>query len=250
MGDAGAAGSAGGAGPVPAGRTAAAAARRDAAASAAGSSWAAATRGAAGAGAGPGPSSAVARAAAAAAVAAGAALPASGVAFEGPDGVIQHPPPLNSANIDAPPGPLPPAPPSPPPLPDPPGVVALRRDLLDQLDGHRSHSVSPDTGLLCSRARGGANAAPNPGADLLAHAAPPDSEYGAVATNAHADWRHRPAPYSPPTWQALLGGEARASLRDLVAVGGPTAGRGAAPQLWTAHPRGGPKISRSGPARE
>jgi len=25
---------------------------------------------------------------------------------------------------------------------------------------------------------------------------------------------------------------------------------GAAPQLWTAHPRGGPKISRSGPARE
>ena len=35
-----------------------------------------------------------------------------------------------------------------------------------------------------------------------------------------------------------------------VAVGGPTAGRGAAPQLWTAHPRGGPKISRSGPARE
>jgi len=36
----------------------------------------------------------------------------------------------------------------------------------------------------------------------------------------------------------------------VVAVGGPTAGRGAAPQLWTAHPRGGPKISRSGPARE
>ena len=35
-----------------------------------------------------------------------------------------------------------------------------------------------------------------------------------------------------------------------VAVGGPAAGRGAAPQLWTANPRGGPKISRSGPARE
>ena len=35
-----------------------------------------------------------------------------------------------------------------------------------------------------------------------------------------------------------------------VAVGVPAAGRGAAPQLWTAHPRGGPKISRSGPARE
>jgi len=35
-----------------------------------------------------------------------------------------------------------------------------------------------------------------------------------------------------------------------VAVGGPTAGRGAAPQLWTAHPRGGPNISPSGPARE
>jgi len=178
-------------------------------------SWVAATRGAAGAGAGRGPASAVARAAAAAAVAAGAALPPSGVAFEGPDGVIQYPQPLKSANIDPLPGPLPPAPPPPPPLPDPPGVVALRRDLLDQSDGHRSHSVLPDTGLLCSRARGGAKAAPNPGPDLLAHAPPPDSEYGAAATNAHADGRHRPAPYSPPTWQALLGGEARASQRDL-----------------------------------
>jgi len=50
------------------------------------------------------------------------------------------------------------------------------------------------------------------------------------------------------------GGESSSSRPEpvgrAVAVGGPTAGRGAAPQLWTAHPRGGPKISRSGPARE
>ena len=32
--------------------------------------------------------------------------------------------------------------------------------------------------------------------------------------------------------------------------GVPRLAGGAAPQLWTAHPRGGPKISRSGPARE
>jgi len=35
-----------------------------------------------------------------------------------------------------------------------------------------------------------------------------------------------------------------------VAAGGSAVGRGAAPQLWTAPPPGGPKISRSGPARE
>jgi len=53
----------------------------------------------------------------------------------------------------------------------------------------------------------------------------------------------------------LLGSNYAAQCDDVgheraVAVGGPRAGRGAAPQLWTAHPRGGPKISRSGPARE
>ena len=42
----------------------------------------------------------------------------------------------------------------------------------------------------------------------------------------------------------------RQIVHEPVAVGGPTAGRVAAPQLRTAHPRGGPKISRSGPARE
>jgi len=54
--------------------------------------------------------------------------------------------------------------------------------------------------------------------------------------------------------QPASGGEPPANRSgghgDGVAVGGPTAGRGAAPQLWTAHPRGGPKISRCGPARE
>ena len=147
-------------------------------------------------------------------MAAGAALPPSGVAIEGPGGVIEYPPPFEAANLDAPPGPPPHAPPPPPHLPDPPGFVAHRRDLLDLLDAHRSHSVAPDTGLLWSRARGGSNAAPNQVADLLADAPPPDSEDGAGAANAHADEQHRPAPYSPPGWQALLGGEARASQRD------------------------------------
>ena len=86
---------------------------------------------------------------------------------------------------------------------------------MDLFDARRSHSVAPDTGLLWARARGGANAAPDRVADLLAHAPPPDSQYGAGASNAHADGQHRPAPYSPHTWQALLGGEARASQRDL-----------------------------------
>ena len=50
--------------------------------------------------------------------------------------------------------------------------------------------------------------------------------------------------------RSQLMGEPLGGPYHLVAVGGPTAGRGAAPQLWTSHPRGGPKISRSGPARE
>jgi len=151
-------------------------------------------------------------AAGAAGTAAAAALPASGVWFWGPDGVIEYPPPAAPADLDAPPPPPPPAPLSPP---DPPAAVALRRDLLDLLDAHRARCVAPDTGLLWSRARGSANAAPIPGADSLAPLPPPDTTYDAGATNAHADGQHSPAPYSPPTWQSLLGGEARASQRDL-----------------------------------
>jgi len=50
----------------------------------------------------------------------------------------------------------------------------------------------------------------------------------------------RRAPVTPQLKRALT----------MLRSGGPAAARGAAHQLWTAHPRGGPKISRSGPARE
>jgi len=60
----------------------------------------------------------------------------------------------------------------------------------------------------------------------------------------------RPVPAGPADGGNVRGGAVGAVVLLPVAVGGPTAGRGAAPQLWTAHPRGGPKISRSGPARE
>jgi len=69
--------------------------------------------------------------------------------------------------------------------------------------------------MLWSRARGSPKAAPVAGADSLALPPSPDSKYGAGTTNAHADGQHSPPPYSSPTWQSLLGAEARASQRDL-----------------------------------
>ncbi|GAB0494469.1 hypothetical protein MMPV_005762 [Pyropia vietnamensis] len=140
------------------------------------------------------------------------------LSHEGRQGASAPPAVRSARSAGAPPrsgGPLPPS------TPDrrAPAAAALRQALLSLLAAHAAHCAAPPSGLLWSMARGGPNSAADAAVDPLAPPPPPPlphPEYGAGATTSTlADGPHSPAPYSPPTWQSLLGGEAPAAQRDL-----------------------------------
>ena len=142
--------------------------------------------------------------------------PGSGVWFWGPGGVIQRPPPPSAADLDPAPPPLPPAPHPQAAVAEASAALALRRGLLELLDAQQAHAVAPASAGLWAPPPPDA-AAPPRDADALAlplpYPLPPTCDAG--ATTATATGQHSPASHSPATWRALLGGEARATQREL-----------------------------------
>ena len=140
----------------------------------------------------------------------------SGVWFWGPGGVIQRPPPPSAAGLDPTPPPPPPDPHPPAPVAEASAALALRRGLLQLLDAQQAHAVAPASAGVWAPPPPDA-AAPPRDADALAlplpYPLPPTCDAG--ATTATATGQHSPASHSPATWRALLGGQARATQREL-----------------------------------
>jgi len=93
----------------------------------------------------------------------------------------------------------------------------MRRGLLELLDAQQAHTLAPAQGVLWAPPPPDGGAAAGADANALAlplpYPLPPTTDSGATRTC--ADGTHCPASFSPATWRALLGGEARATQREL-----------------------------------